>query len=202
MKKAIFLTMIIAASVVILAAFFMPWANVATSVTGVSQELLGAVSKAPLAGKVVGDLDKITGAIGSMGDVEIKTVVHGNKIPAMVNNKSSKVALSLAQILFKSAEGLDVKSYLVYLAPILGIACALFGFFGLKNRLYIILLVVISGVIAIVGLYNLNTMDLSSTIVKIAIGKGLWYTMYAFLFMSFVGIAWIALDRPWAGKNA
>ncbi|MEA3490005.1 MAG: hypothetical protein U9R44_06690 [Candidatus Omnitrophota bacterium] len=194
MNKTIFPVLIILASIFIVAAFFMPWARVATSVTGVSKELTGSVSKTPIAGKVVGDLTRVTDAISAFGDIEIKTTVRGYKIPAMVNSDTSKVALSLAQILFKGAEGIDKKSYLVYLSPILAILCGLLAALGIKSRIYVLILIIISGVISTAGLYNLYTMDVNSMAVKITIAKGLWYTMYSFLLMFLAGIAWQVLD--------
>ena len=199
MKKLIFSGLVIAASAIIIMSFFMPWAKVQASVTKASKELTGYADKelgdSPFAGKFIKKLDEVTGAISTMGDVEIKSIVRGYKIPALVNSDSSKVALSLAQVLFKSAKGIDKKSYLVYLLPIFAVICAFLVIIGLKNKLYILLMTIIGGAISIGGLYNLLTMDLSSTIVKISIERGLWYTMYAFLLIFLVGIAWLVLDR-------
>ena len=124
---------------------------------------------APLAGKVVKKISSITDAIAELGDVEIKTTVRGSQVPALVNNQTSKVALSLAQVMFKSAEGIDKKSYLVYLLPLLGIACAALAVIGLKNKLFVGVMLVISGAVSIGGLYNLYTMDIGSQAVKISI---------------------------------
>ncbi|MFQ5952518.1 MAG: hypothetical protein ACE5JK_03830 [Candidatus Omnitrophota bacterium] len=199
MKKVIFAGLIIAASVVIVIAFFMPWANVDASVTGISKELTkaaeGPLEKTPFAGKFLKKLDEVTTAIGEIGDVEIKTTVRGNQIPAMVNNKTSKVAISLAQVFFKDTEGLDKKVYLVYLLPLFGIICASLAVLGLKNKIYVLIATVIGGAISITGLYNLYTMDIPSLVVKISIQKGLWHTMYAYLAICLAGIAWLVLDR-------
>ena len=198
-KKMFFLSMVIAASIAIIFSFFMPWATIATSVTKVSKDLTqaaeGSLADTPFAGKFIKQLDKATSAIGQMGDIEIKSAVRGNQIPAMVNNKTSKVALALAQVFFKDAGGLDKKSYLVYLLPLLGIACAALAVLGLKNKLYVIVMAVLAGAISIGGLYTLLTMDISSTIVKISIAKGLWNTMYSFLFICLAGIAWLVLNK-------
>ena len=195
MKKLIFMTLVIVASALIVVAFFMPWAKVATSVTGISKEVTSTVEDTPLAGKVVGKISAITDAIAGLGDVEIKTTVRGSQVPALVNNQTSKVALSLAQVMFKSAEGIDKKSYLVYLLPLLGIACAALAVIGVKNKLFVGVMLVISGAVSIGGLYNLYTMDIGSQAVKISIEDGLWYTMYAFLFIFLVSVAWLILDR-------
>ncbi|MDP8298810.1 MAG: hypothetical protein P9L88_02780 [Candidatus Tantalella remota] len=198
MNKTLFQGLVIVATVMILVAFFLPWATVATSVTGISKSVLGSVASSPLAGTVVKDIDKVTNAVSSMGDISVKTTVSGYQVPKLVNDDSSKVALSLAQIMFKSADNVDKKSYLVYLMPLLALACSVLALSVSKKMISLTLMIFISGGVSIAGLYNLYTMDISSTIVKIAIQKGLWYTMYSFLFIFLVGIAWLVLDKKTA----
>lgn len=195
MKKIYLSYLVYAAAVLIIIGFLMPWATVATSVTGVSKGLLGSLEKTPFASKIVGGLSKATDAIGDMGDISIKSTVRGYQVPILVNDKSSKVAISLAQIFFKDAEGLDKKSYLVYFFPIAGIACAALAFLGDKNKIYIILMTVLGGAIGIVGLFKVYTLDVSSTVVKISIQGGLWTILYSFLFIFIAGIAWFILDK-------
>ena len=195
MKQNIFVGLVIAASTVIVISFFLPWAQANVSATGVSKSLTSSLQGTPFAGKVVGKLNEATDAIGSMGDITLKTRVSGYSIPIMVNQKSSKIALSLAQIMFKNVDGLDVKSYAVYLLPILAVICGFLSILGLKNKLSIIVMILAGGVISIVGLYNLYTVDMQSVAVKITIMNGLWYTMYGFLAIFFIGIAWLVLDK-------
>jgi len=199
MKKNILSGLVIAAGVVIVISFFLPWAKVSVSVLGISKELTGEaktiLKDTPLAGKVVGKLEKITGAIGAVGDIGVKTQVSGYSIPALVNKKASKVALSLAQIMFKDAKNLDIKVYIVYLLPILGIFCGFASILGQKNKLYVIIMLVVAGLVSLAGLYNLYTADLANIAVKITIMNGLWFTMYGFLFIFFAGIAWLLLDK-------
>lgn len=195
MRKLFLLSLIFVATAVIIISFFMPWAEVKTSVMGISKEVASAVKTnlggLPIAGKVVGKIETLTSAISNLGDIEVKTTVRGDNIPMLVNNKTSKVAITLAQVLCKSAEDLDRKSYLVYLVPILGIACSILALCGLKNRFFIIIMSIISGGVSIGGLYNLYTIDIKTMIVEISIGKGLWYAMYSFLFIFLVGILWL-----------
>lgn len=196
MKKQIFMSLVCVASALTIIAFFMPWATVATSATGVAKGLTGALSGTPIAGKFVKGLDAATNAISDIGgDVAIKNTVRGYQIPIMVNDKTSKVAISLAQIFFPQAEDLDVKSYLVYVLPGLGILCAILAFLGTGKNLYVIIMSILSGGAAAGGLYNLHTMDVSNMMVKISIQNGLWYTMYSFLFICITGIAWLIVVR-------
>lgn len=199
MKKMIFAGVAILGAAVIVVSFFLPWATVATSATRVSKELTtaakGPLADTPFAGKFIKRLDRATTAIGEYGDISIKASVSGYQVPKLVNDKTSKVALSLAQIFFKSTEGLGIKSYLVYLLPLFGMICGALAFLGLKNKLYVIIMAALGGVISIGGLYNLYTADLSSAVVDIIIQKGLWYSMYSFLLIFLVGIAWLVLEK-------
>lgn len=197
MAKGVLTVLIVTASVVIVVSFFLPWAKVNVSAMGVSRDLSkaaeGKLKDAPMAGKVVAKLKSFTGYLSKFGDVGVKTTITGYQIPQLVNNKTSKVALSLAQTMFKSTEGLDIKSYLVYLLPIFGIICGLFAVLGQSKKIYSILMVVISGAVGLGGLYNLYTADLPNLAIKISIEKGLWNTMYAFLFIAFIGIVGLVL---------
>jgi len=192
MVKKILVGLIVLASIVIVISFFMPWARVSVSVVGVSKQL---TSSSGLPDKMVEKLKEITSAISSFGDVDIKTTVSGYQIPGMVNNKTSKAALSTAEILSKSASGLEQKSYLVYLFPLLGIVCGILAVTGLKSKACIVIILIIGGIVGIVGLYNLSTANLVHVSVKIDILSGLWNTIYAFLFIFLAGIAWLVLDK-------
>jgi len=204
MSRNILAGLVVAAACVIVVSFFLPWARVSVSALGVSEKLIqdaeSTLKDAPLAGKVVGKLDKITGVLSSFGDISVKTQVSGYNIPVLVNNKTSKVAISIAQIMFKSAEKLDLKSLLVYLLPLLGILCAVASFLGREKKLYVIAMLAVAGLVSTVGLYNLYTTNIANIMVKVTIMKGLWLTMYGFLFIFFVGIAWLALDKK-SGKK-
>ncbi len=190
--KKILAGLIVLASIVIVMSFFLPWARVSVSVVGVSKQL---TSSSVLPGKVTGKLKKITGAISDFGDVDIKTTVSGYKIPGMVNNKTSKVAFSVMEIMSKSASGLEQKSYLVYLLPLLGIVCGILAIIGLKSKACIVIMLVIAGIVGIAGLYNLSTANLAHVAVKVDILSGLWNTMYAFLFIFLAGIVWLVLGK-------
>ena len=187
--------LIVLASVVIVVSFFMPWARVSVSAVGVSKELTtaaeGKLKDTPIAGKLINRLKAATGAISEIGDIAVRSTVYGYKIPEMANSKTSKVALAAVQIISKETEGLDKKSYLVYLFPILGIICGILALSGLKSKIYVAIMLIISGIVGIGGFYNLSTAKLAETAVKIDIMNGLWNTIYAFLVIFVMGILWL-----------
>jgi len=199
MNKKILSGLVIVLSAVIVISFFLPWAKVNISAMGISEELTKAsqttLKGTPIAEKVIGKLKGVTAALSAFGDIDVKTQVSGYNIPNLVNSKGSKVALSLAEIMFKSADNLDVKSYLVYLLPILGILCGVAVVLGMKNKLFIIAMLIVSGVVSLGGFYNLLTANMGNIAVKVTIMNGLWFTMTAFLFIFFIGIAWIVLAK-------
>lgn len=198
MKKLVCLVIIFAASAVIVLSFFQPWAEINASVTGISQELTKSadttLKDAPFAGKFIKRLDNITSTIGQIGDVELKSTVRGNNIPVLANSETSKVAMSVIQVLFKNnnTKNIGKKSYLVYLLPLCGILCAVLALLALGNKFSLIIMAAISGIISIGGLYNLYTMNFANPIVKITIKNGLWNTMYAFAFILLVSVLWLA----------
>ena len=199
MKKIIFAALIVVLSVVIVVSFFMPWAKASVSVTKVAKGLTSAadttLKDTPFAGKFIKDLNKATKAIDSLGNIEVKTTVSGYDIPTMVNKESSKTAVSLMTLFFKDAEGLGTKSMLVYLLPVFGIVCMALAVVGMKNKLAVAVMAIVSGAIAVWGLYNLMTAKLSSETYQIVILQGLWQTMYAYLLIFVLSVAWLATDK-------
>jgi uncharacterized membrane protein YfbV (UPF0208 family) len=120
--------------------------------------------------------------------------VSGYDIPKMMNTKSSQVAVALASIFVKDAKDADMKSYAVYLMPILALVCVGLAVFGMKNRIALIIMAVISGGISLGGLFKLMTTDLNNAIVAISIEQGLWQILYAYLLICVVGVIWIVTD--------
>lgn len=195
MVKMILAGSVVVCSIVIVASFFQPWARAAVNVTkvatGLASSATGTLKNTPFAGKFIKGLDTATAVIGGLGDVEVKTQVSGYDIPTLINKKSSTIALSLAQIMFKDAEGLDKKSMLVYLLPLFALVCAGLAVLGLKNKLFIIGMGIMSGAISIGGLYNLLTINLKDLPIEVVIANGLWQTMYAYLLIFVLSVIWI-----------
>ena len=192
MVRKILAGLIILASIFIVISFFMPWAKVSVSVVEVSKQV---VESSHLPDRVLARLKQVTYTISTFGDPEVRMTVSGYKIPMMVNNKTSKVAISLAEIMTKSTINLGQKSRLVYLFPLLGIVCGILAIIGSKSKACIIIMLLIGGIVGITGFYNLSTADMTGMAVKIDILNGLWDTIYAFLFIFVAGLVWLALGK-------
>jgi hypothetical protein len=199
MKKVILAGLVIICAVTVIFSFFMPWAKASVSVTKVAKSLTESASttlaNSPFAGNFIKRFSTATNAVENLGDIEVKTAVSGYDIPTMINKKSSRIAISLAQTLFKDARDLDKKSLLVYLLPLLAIACIALAVIGLKTKISVIAMAVISGVIAGGGLYALMTVDLTKLPIQISIENGLWQTMYGYLLICLFSIVWLVIDR-------
>lgn len=205
MRKMVLFSLVIICAIAIISGFFMPWAKASVSATKVAKDLAGSASKGmlentPFAGKFIRGLDKATSKISDLGDINIKTMVSGYDIPTLVNKKSSQIAIAIASTMFKDAKDLDKKSMLVYLLPLFAIVCVVLGLVGIKNKIAIIVMALISGGISIGGLYNLMTADLSKLPIQISIEQGLWQTMYSYLMICIISVIWFVLDLKEAKK--
>ena len=199
MRRIALLALVVICALAIIHAFFMPWAKASASATKVAKDLAksatgGMLENTPFAGKFVRAFDKATDKISDLGDIQIKTAVSGYDIPTLINKKSSQIAIAIASVMLKDAKDLDKKSMLVYLLPLLALVCIGLAIVGLKNKIAVIVMTILSGGIAVGGLYNLMTVNLSNLPIQISIEQGLWQTMYAYLIISVIGIVWIVLD--------
>lgn len=198
-KKLVFIALVIIAGTVIIKSFFLPWALASTSVGRVSGEVNRSINDSfeqlPFVGDLVASIKDTTGVIQDFGStIDITTVVSGYNIPRMINSKSSKIAISLAQSYFGNVKDLDKKSMLVYLMPIFAIVCMVLAMGGMRSKMPVVLMLVLSGIISIGGLYTLKTMNLSNGMVDIVIGKGLWRTMYGYLWIFVISMFWLGSD--------
>ncbi len=199
MRKVILLSLVVICAIAIMHGFFMPWAKASASATKVAKSLAssatgGILENTPFAGKFVRGLDKATNKILDLGDIQIKTAVSGYDIPTLINKKSSQIAIAIASVMFKDVKDLDKKSMLVYLLPLLALVCIGLAIVGLKNKTAVIAMAVLSGGIAVGGLYNLMTVNLSDLPIQISIEQGLWQTLYAYLLICVAGVIWLTLD--------
>jgi len=195
--KKILAWVVICASAMIVFSFYMPWARVTVSVVGVARKLTVVAEEkyksSLLANIVIKKIKEATNELDTAGDVSIKSMVRGYQIPALANEKDAKVALAAVQVMFKSEdENLAQKSYLVYLFPILGIACGILAVVGMRSRIPIVIMTLISGIMGIGMLYNISATNLVRAEVELSLMLGLWITIYAFLLIFVMGVFWLA----------
>ena len=193
--KLVLAALVIICSVVIIISFFLPWAQADLSVTKVAGALTEkaqtTLKGSRFAAKFIAGLDTATKVIGGMGDIQVKTAVSGYDIPTMINKKSSRIAIALAQVIFKDAKDIDKKSLLVYLLPLSGLLCIILAVTGLRSVSPVIIMAILSGLISATGLSNVMMADLSNVVVQISIEQGLWQTLYGFLLIFVFSLIWL-----------
>jgi hypothetical protein len=199
MKKIVMATLAVLSAVVIIISFFMPWAKASTSATRVAKSVKqgagGALQGTSLGEKVMTYFDVATQAISDMGDIKVKTIVRGCDIPTLVSKKSSNVAISLVQVYAKDANDLDKKASLIYIIPLFALACIALAVLGMKNILFVAIMGLASGIISIVGFFKIMTTDMSSMVVQISIENGLWLTLWAYMAIFMISVAWVITAR-------
>ena len=195
MLKIAMAVLIIICSIVIVVSFFMPWAKAVTTSTKVASGLTDIVARnfagTSLGDKIVSKMTQATEAVREFGDVQFKTTVSGYEIPVLVNRKDSTTALSFVQAFIPQAEGTGKRLLLIYLIPLMALLCIALVVLGMKNSIYIFLITIISGVVAIGGIYKAATANLANTMVKITLEHGLWQSLYGYLAIFIFSILWL-----------
>lgn len=198
MKKMVMAALVMMCAIAIVISFFMPWAKAGTSATRVAKGVKRSMEGTSFGDKFVKQFDIAAQIISDMGDINVNTIVSGYDVPALVHKKSSHVAIAFAMVYIKDADGLDTKVLLVYLVPLFALACIALAVLGIKNISFVAIMGLVSGIMSIVGFFKIMTTDMSSMTVQISIEKGLWLTLWAYLAIFVVSIAWVIIYR----KNA
>jgi hypothetical protein len=203
-RRIIFTALVIAATTVIVKAFFMPWLGADTSAIRATKQVVqanaGELKNAPVTGVIMDWLGGIFSVTRQVADVNISMVVTGCEIPRIAATEMTKTSLILLKTLFDDVRGIDEKSKLVYLVPGLAILCSLIAIAGMRFRIAVFILFLVSGTIALGALYKILTTPLSTPVIKLSIKEGLWLTVHAYLFIFSVSMIWLALEL-WTRKR-
>lgn len=191
-----------AAAVVV--GFVLPWAYIDLREPGALKALR---EQAPASG-ALGDLshrvkrvtvtvrrgaEQVTGELPSLKD--IPTQVSGLQIPQLANQENAKVALALMDLLLGEQQQVGLKSYVVYLLPLLALAAAgaLTGF--ARSRACGVAVAVLCAAIAAAGFWKLLTTDTQALFVAITIGPGLWISLAAYAILAIAALLQILVGR-------
>jgi hypothetical protein len=200
MSKKMLAILIILASVLIIRAFFMPWVTVDTTLIKAAGEMA-----ADPKGKIVkaeGLRITLFKNIGSIFypafrriDKDIEVVASGYTIPKLMHGQKARFIVPFMEALFKDIDNINNKSFLVYGLPIGAIACILFALLGLRFRVPVILMLMLSEATSIIGMYNLISAvdtDLKSAFADLTIEPGMWYSLGGFFFIFIMSFLWLA----------
>jgi len=203
MAKKILTILIILASALIIRSFFMPWVTVDTTVIKAAGEMAANPK-----GKMIEAEGLRIAFFKNMGsifypafrciDKEIEVVASGYGIPELMHGEEARFIVPFMETLFKDVDHIDRKSYFVYGFPIIAVVCIFFAILGLRSKIPVILTLMICEAISIIGIYNLKSAaDAESkvTFADLTIEIGMWYSLYAFLFIFIMSFLWLAFIR-------
>ena len=148
-------------TVVIIAAFFLPWVSVHSApIAGMTKLLTGKQEVAPI--------DNIALF----------------EVPIMANGDDSRLIISIVKIFKPSVGDIHIKSWGVWGIPFLAVIMA-FALSALKGASWKKWLCLAFGIIGCaifaVGAFKIKTTDLDKLILQITMGPGLWITLWAYL---------------------
>ena len=170
--------------------FVLPWARIDLREPGLVKQVRGNLPASDTLSGLTKDLGRITatirrGAQTITGDLptlaDIPKQVSGIQIPQMANQKNAQTALALTELFTGKQERIGLKSYAVYLLPGIALVCGLLMTFIGRQRLVPWGVAGLCAVIAGVGFWKLLTTNLSSLMVAITIGPGLWLSLWAYV---------------------
>jgi len=176
--------------------FVMPWARIDLREPDVVKQVRQTTPVSDTLSGLTKDLGRITatirrGAETITGDLPTLTgipkEVSGIQIPQMVNQKNAHTAIALMELLMNERQNLGLKSYAVYLLPGMALLCGLLLTFLGRQRIVPWAVAGLCGLLAGVGFWKLLTTKLSSLMIAITIGPGLWLSLWAY-----VGLAVVA----------
>lgn len=116
------------------------------------------------------------------------TEISGFEIPVMANGKDAKLMIKIAKIFYPDIEGVDKKSWFVWVVPILAQVFLIVALLLGKNKWIALILGFISIAIFVFALYKISITDLDKTVLHIRIAGGLWLTLFCFFTMGLLSL--------------
>jgi len=150
--------MIVLAALIFLG-FFLPWVSVESEQAGWFTKVLSGKSQEKIA------------------------AISGFQVPIMANSEESRLIITIAKIFNPGIEGVDKKSYAIWIMPLLAIIFALLVYFVGENKWVQLTIGVIGVLIFVVAVFKITTTDLDKAILRVRIGFGLWLILWSYLAM-------------------
>jgi len=152
-----------ALSVLVIIAFFLPWVSVKSEPVGIFSKIL--------AGKKQAMIDNISAF----------------QVPILANGPDAKLMLSVIRIFNPGVKDADKKSFLIWGIPFLAVVIfAVSCFFG-GNKWVNLIIGILGAAIFIIAAYKIKTTNLNKLVLNIEMGPGLWLTLWSFLLMGATG---------------
>ena len=179
--------------------FFLPWASITVNpqlTHGVSlQELAQKVSKK--AGRVVVQVQRggqtMTASLPDLAT--IPTRVSGAQILQLGNRQDVQVVLALAEMLTGQRK-LGARRYAVLLLPCLALAAGIMMTVVRRARLAGVCVGLLCVAVAGIGFWKLCTTNTRTLLVAIALGPGLWLSLWAYVVLGLAALGIAGLAHP------
>ena len=142
----------------IIVAFFMPWVSVEST-------------------PVVSELSRIF----TKKEVKISQSISAYHVPMLANTEDARLANSVIKILNPDTQDAGKNSFLIWLVPLLAVAILLLSILFSKNKWVHLASAAVGILIFVIGVYRIKTLNLNQIILNVAIGPGLWLTLWAYL---------------------
>ncbi|MFC1514796.1 hypothetical protein ACFL5X_02735 [Candidatus Omnitrophota bacterium] len=149
---------------VIVIAFFLPWISVQSAAAGKVTEML--------TGKRQDKIDAIS----------------AYSVPVMANSEESRLMISIIKIFRPDIKNADKKSYLIWSIPLLAILILIMNMVMGANKWLNLVIGIVGVIIFAFATYKIKTTDLDKLVLQIAMGPGLWLTLWSYLGIGVVSI--------------
>ncbi len=199
--RAISLAIVWAGVAAAVAGFFLPWAHIELREPELARQLRQSVPGQELLQELAGTLGRVTAEIRGATETvagelprlsEIPRQVSGMQIPQLANQRNAQVAIALIELFTpplragftNSRQPIGRQSYAVYLVPGLALACGLLVTWLGRRRAWAFGLAALCAAVAGVGFWKLLTTNTQSLFVAIAIGRGVWLSLWGYVLVA------------------
>ncbi len=167
----------------VVGAFFLPW-------VGVTADAFRAfeVARQKGFGDMLGGFEQQlrTQTQGLQTAASIRA--SGFDIPRLVNTQDSRMALAWVGMFTSKTEGLEWKSYAVYVFPVLALLLALLHQL-IPRPLARIVIAAVAAAVAAGTFYKLTHLPLESWVTQTKIGWGMWITISAYAVLALCALS-------------
>ncbi len=172
------------------AAFWLPWASLAVREPSLMQGARrSAASPDGLLGGLGDELGRVTatirrGAQTVSGELprlgELPSTVRGVDIPRLARDERARTAVALLEMVTGTSQHLGAKAAAVYLVPALAVLGAWLLTRWSRRRALALAVAASCAGVAGFGLVRVLTTNLSTSVVSITIGPGVWLSLAAY----------------------
>jgi len=169
--------------------FYQPWAMIDVrqpriikqlrDTAGLSETVQGLTRDVSrIAVEIRRGAETVTGELPSLSD--IPKTISGDQIPRLADNSKAQIVVAVIELLTNTRQDVQWKSRLVYLVPGAAILCAILltllgGWPWLAGMVGMF-----CAAIAALGYWKLTTTNTNTLLMAITIGKGLWFSVWAY----------------------